>query len=117
LSTTLWSGAWWVTLAVVAPAAWFVTAAGLMRLWGLHEAAPAIGVLVAAAVAVTLWRWAQTDREQIALAELRCPRCRAALDVRHEHARPAAASGVQQWTCSGCGYEHAEALTCAQCAA
>ncbi len=117
MRTALRSGVWWVGLAVVAPAAWFVTATRLMRLGGLHEAAPAIGLLVAAAIAVTLWRWAQTDREQIALAELRCPRCRATLDVRHEHARPAAASGVQQWTCSGCGYEHAEALTCAQCAA
>ena len=112
------SGVSWIAIGLVASAAWFVIAARLMRIWGLREAAPAIGLLAAAVVAITLWRWAQTDREQAALAELRCPRCRATLRERHEHARPeGVAVGLQRWNCQRCGYEHVEALTCPRCAA
>ena len=108
----------WLALGLVATAGWFVTAMRLMRLWGLHDAAPAIGLLAATAVAVTLWRLAQTDREQASLAALRCPRCRDALELRHEHARPGGiAAGLQHWSCAGCGFDHSEALTCPECAA
>ena len=108
----------WSALGLVATAAWFVTATRLMRIWGFAEAAPAIGLLTAAVVAVTLWRWAATDRRQSALAVLRCPRCAGAITVQHDHARPGGlATGVQSWTCGRCEFSHAEPLTCAECAA
>ncbi len=112
------AGLAWALLVVVASAGWFATATGLARRWALHDAAPGIGVIAAVIVAVTLWRWARSDREQLALAELRCPRCNDALRSWHEHARAGAlADGLQQWECAGCGYAHAEALTCERCAA
>ncbi len=108
----------WSALGAVATAAWFVTATRLMRIWGLPEVAPAIGLLAAAVVAVTLWRWALADRRQNALAALRCPRCSRSIDVRHEHARAdGVETGVVSWTCHQCGYQHSEPLTCAECAA
>lgn len=109
---------WWLALGLTASAAWFVTASRLAHAWGLGDAAPALGLAVAAVVALTLWRWSRVDREQMSLARLRCPRCSGALDMRHEHARPAEdAGGVQCWTCGRCGYERVERLTCAECAA
>lgn len=108
----------WLALGVVASAAWFVTATRLMQIWGLNEAAPAIGLLAAAVVALTLWRWAAADRQGSALAELRCPQCEQRLETEHAHARPGGvATGIQHWHCAHCGYEHSEALTCPQCAA
>lgn len=113
-----WHRVSWILLGVVASTAWFAVSLRLMRAWGLHEAAPAIGLLTATAVAVTLWRWARSDREQAALAELRCPRCRSALRERHQHARPGGvAAGVQRWSCERCDYDHVEPLTCPGCAA
>jgi hypothetical protein len=107
----------WIALGVVATAAWFVTATRLMRLWGFSDAAPAIGLIAAAIVALTLWRWAATDRLQRALAVLRCPRCAEAIETQHEHARPGGVeTGLQSWTCQQCGYVHSEPLTCAECA-
>ncbi len=108
----------WILLGVVASAAWFAVTLRLMRVWGLRDAAPAIGLLAAAAVAIMLWRWARTDREQDSLSKLRCPRCRSALRERHEHARPGGVStGIQRWSCERCGYDHVESLTCPGCAA
>ena len=113
-----YSHLWWIGLGVVASAAWFVTAVRLTRIWGPREEAPAIGLLVAAAVALTLWRWARVDREQRALTELRCPRCWETLQCSHDHARAdGLAEGVVRWSCERCGYQHAEALTCPDCAA
>jgi len=107
----------WGALGVVATAAWFVTATRLMRIWGFSDAAPAIGLIAAVIVALTLWHWAATDRTQRALAVLRCPRCSQAIETRHEHARPGGVgSGLQSWTCDHCGYLHSESLTCAECA-
>jgi ribosomal protein S27AE len=112
------TGVAWALLVVVASAGWFATATALARRWALHDAAPGIGVIAAVIVAVTLWRWARSDREQLALAELRCPRCATVLRSWHEHARAGAlADGLQQWQCDRCGYAHAEALTCERCAA
>ncbi|MDP6605330.1 MAG: hypothetical protein QF664_03590 [Dehalococcoidia bacterium] len=108
----------WLVLGVIASAAWFVTATRLMRLWGLNDAAPALGLLAAAVVALTLWRWAAADRRGMALAALRCPRCDQPLRTEHSHARPrGVATGIQRWHCGLCQYEHSEALTCPQCAA
>ncbi len=112
------NGLLWTLLVVVASAGWFATATGLARRWELHDAAPGIGLIAAVIVAVTLSRWARSDRELSALAELRCPQCAAALSSWHEHARAGAlADGLQQWECAHCGYAHAEALTCERCAA
>ncbi|MSQ41921.1 MAG: hypothetical protein EXR65_02655 [Dehalococcoidia bacterium] len=107
-----------LALGVVACAAWYVTASRLAYRWGVQDGAPAVGAIVAFAVAVTLWRWTRGDHEQAALAALRCPRCGEALATAHDHARPGGVGvGVQRWACAGCGYEHVEALTCPQCAA
>ncbi len=108
----------WALLVVVASAGWYATATGIARRWALQDAAPGIGLIAAVIVAVTLSRWARSDRELSALAELRCPQCAAALSSWHEHARAGAlADGLQQWECAHCGYAHAEALTCEHCAA
>ena len=108
----------WIALAIVASGAWYLTGSRLARLWGLNDAAPAIGLLVAVLVALTLWRWALTDRRESSLAEQRCPDCGATLHPHHEHARPGGiAVGLARWDCGRCGYAHVEALTCAECAA
>lgn len=107
----------WGALIVLAAAAWFVTGARISARLGFDAAAPAVGVIAAAVVAVTIWRWARADGEQVALARGRCPRCRCPLAARHEHARPGAlAEGLIEWSCAACGYDHTEPLTCERCA-
>jgi predicted RNA-binding Zn-ribbon protein involved in translation (DUF1610 family) len=104
-------------IALFAGGAWFLVTSRVVRSWGPDSAAPAAGALVALVVAATIWRWARTDEEQIALASTLCPRCGDALDVRHEHSRAGAlAHGLTEWLCTACGYEHSEALTCELCA-
>ncbi len=104
-------------LAIFAAAVWFIVTTRIVRIWGPDSAAPAAGVVVAVLIAATIWRWARTDEEQAALASTLCPRCRGALNVRHEHARSGAlAQGLTEWRCTSCGYEHSEALTCELCA-
>ncbi len=107
----------WTALAAVAAAGWFETGARVSSHLGLGAASPAIGVAAAAVVVLTIGRWARADREQAALARGECPRCRAALASRHDHARPGAlAGGLVAWECAGCGYARSEPLTCEQCA-
>lgn len=104
-------------IALFAAGVWFLLTARVVRLWGPDNAAPAAGALAALTVAVTIWRWARQDEEHVALASTVCPRCSAALEVHHEHAREGALShGLTEWRCHSCGYEHSEALTCELCA-
>ena len=46
--------------AVGTGAIWFVAASSLMYRVGPHEAAVAFGLLTGLAVALTMWRWAET---------------------------------------------------------
>lgn len=115
--TSLRTAAIAAPIAVFGGGAWFLVTTRVVRNWGPDSAAPAAGLLVALLIAATIWRWARSDDEQAALAAAVCPRCRAALSVHHEHARAGAlAEGLTEWSCSACGYEHSEALTCALCA-
>jgi len=96
--------------------AWYQASARLLYRWGLEDAAVTGGGVVTAAVLLLLWRLAARDRLHDALAVRRCPACDSALMSDHEHARAGAlAGGLQQWRCDGCGFTHAEALTCEQC--
>lgn len=102
--------------AAFASAAWFLASERLLRRYGPDGASIAIGLLVAGAVIIALWRWARVDVERIALAAGRCPRCEASLEASHEHARSGAlAGGLYAWECEHCGFRRAEALTCSHC--
>ena len=118
VATAGWGDALWLLIGVAAAVGWYSTAASLARRWGLAEAATALGILVAAAVVLTLWRWAADDRARMALEAHRCPHCEAELRNWHEHARPGAlAAGLGQWECAHCGFQRSEPLTCPDCAA
>ena len=106
----------WLLLPAFAGAAWFLATFRFMNRWGAEEAALAAGLIVAFAIATTLWRWLRQDLDAGELAAGRCPRCERALAARHEHARTGAlGEGLQLWDCAGCGYRHSEALTCPRC--
>ena len=106
----------WGALVLVSALAWFQAGRGLAFRLGLDGAEAGVGVALAAAVALTLVRWARGDVEARALAALECPTCHAALTTRHEHAT-SAAGGRQFWSCANCGLERVAGLTCAACAA
>lgn len=113
------AGRWIAGLGAVAlPAgAWYLASWRLMRVAGGGEAAMAVGLFVAGAVAFTLWRWSQRDADRDALSRGACPRCASGLRRSHEHARPSGLSGgLVEWSCPSCGFERSEVLTCAQCA-
>jgi hypothetical protein len=106
----------WGALIALAAGVWFVTGTRISYRLGLDAAAPAIGVIVSAAVATTIWRWGRADREVAALAQGACPRCHAPVVEHHEHARPGSAvGGVTAWRCADCGFERIETLTCERC--
>ena len=121
LTRTLASGltiASWVLLGAVAAFGWYATARGLALSWGLRDAATGLGLLAAVVVVMTMWRWARSEHDAIALAEGACPRCSASLSSLHEHARPGSrAPGLTSWSCAVCAYERTERLTCETCAA
>ena len=109
----------WGALITLAAGAWFVTGTRVSARLGFDAAAPAIGVIVAAAVAVTIWRWGRADRDAVALERGRCPRCRAPIATRHQHALPGTQrQGRIEWRCAtaACGFERIEPLTCERCA-
>ena len=105
----------WLLPIAFAAGAWYLAAFRIMHRFGADEAAAAVGLVVALAVATTLWRWAERDRLRRALEAGRCPRCAAALSVEHEHARAGISGGLQLWECRDCGFLRSEPLTCAQC--
>ncbi len=82
----------WLLPLVFASGAWFLATFRFMRRWGAEEAALAAGLIVAFAIATTLWRWRRSDVERSALAGSRCPRCDRPLNPQHEHARTSANS-------------------------
>jgi len=110
--------AFWLALGAVAAFGWYATARGLALSWGLSDAATGLGLLAAAAVVMTMWRWARSEHDTNALANGACPRCSARVSPVHEHSRPGSqAPGITSWTCEACGYERTRQLTCASCAA
>jgi hypothetical protein len=107
---------WWGALVLVSALAWFQAGRGLAFRLGLDGAEAGVGVALAAAVALTLVRWARGDVEARALAALECPTCHGSLTTRHEHAT-GAGGGRQFWSCANCGLERTAGLTCPACAA
>ena len=107
----------WSTLTVLAAGAWFVTGTRVSARLGFDAAAPGIGLIVAVAVAFTIWRWGRADRDAGALDRGACPRCSSPLTSRHEHALPGLRSeGQIEWRCPACAFERIEPLTCERCA-
>ena len=106
----------WLPAAAFAAGAWYVATSRAMHRWGAEEAAAAAGLIVALAVAASLWRWAEGDRARRAIEAARCPRCASPLREEHEHARAGAGGGLLLRECARCGYRGAEALTCPRCA-
>ena len=105
----------WLLPIAFAAGAWFFAAYRIMHRLGAGEAAAAGGLVVALAVATTLWRWAERDRVQRSLEAGRCPRCASTLLVEHEHARTGASGGMQLWECHARGYRRSQPLTCEHC--
>lgn len=102
---------WWPVLAA-ASAIWFLFGMRLMSRFGPDALGPAAGVMLAAAVAVTLWLLSVRDSHRETLEAGFCPRCDAALTHFEETARPGAlARGLQGWRCERCGFEEARPLT------
>lgn len=105
----------WLLPIAFAAGAWFLAAFRIMHRLGAGEAATAGALVVALAVATTLWRWAEGDRARRAIAASRCPRCASRLLAVHEHARAGSGGGLQSWECSACGFRRSEPLTCEHC--
>ncbi len=105
---------WWPLL-IGASAVWFVFGMRLMRLLGPDALGPGAGVMLAAAVGITLWRWSVRDAHRETVAAGTCPRCAAAITPFEERPRPGAlARGLRGWRCDNCGLEHSEPLTAAR---
>ena len=106
----------WLLPTLFAAAAWFLATVRIMRRSGAEEAALAAGMIVAFAIAVTVWRSGRGDLERSTLAAGLCPRCRRSLPGTHEHASTRSlADGLVHWRCDHCGYHRSEALTCPSC--
>lgn len=102
---------WWPVLAA-ASAVWFFFGMRLMSRFGPDALGPAAGVMLAAAVGVTLWLWSVRDVHRETLEAGICPRCDALLAHLEESPRPGAlAQGLESWRCERCGLEEARSLT------
>ena len=102
---------WWPLLAAIA-FAWFLFGSRLVRSLGPDALAPGAGVMLAAAVALTLWRWSVRDARRETVEAGTCPRCSALLESFEFTPRPGAlAHGLHGWRCPNCGLEEARPLT------
>ncbi len=99
---------WWPLLAVVG-ISWFFFGLRIARRLGLSQLAPAVGVMIAAAIVVTLWRWSAADSRRESILAGTCPRCYAAM-TRFESRSPGNAGQAESsWRCQNCSLE--ETLT------
>ena len=103
-------------MTALAGAAWYLAGERIAIRLGQDEVAPAVGILLGAVTALTLWRRNAADQLDASLRRLVCPACRGPLETSHEHAGEVQPGGLQAWTCASCGYAHASTLTCAECA-
>jgi len=102
---------WWPVLAL-ASAVWFFFGMRLMSRFGPDALGPAAGVMLAAAVAVTLWLLSVRDSHRDTIEAGICPHCDASLTAFEEPPRPGAlARGLRGWRCTRCGFEEARPLT------
>ena len=102
-------------VALFAGFAWHLAAERFAVRLGAADLAPAIGLLLGAITALTLWRRNAADQLEASLARLVCPACGAHLTTEHEHAGDTHPGGLLTWSCPACGYAHAAALTCEEC--
>lgn len=103
-------------IALLAGGAWYWAGERVATRLGAAEVAPAAGLLVGAVIGLTLWRRNVADEVEASLRRLACPACGARLTLAHEHAGDAQPGGLTSWACAACGYAHAAALTCEECA-
>lgn len=97
---------------ILASGVWFFFGARLMSRFGPDALGPAAGAMLAAAVAVTLWRWSVRDTHREAVDAGACPRCAASITRFEETPRPGAlARGLEGWRCENCGLEEVGPLT------
>lgn len=103
-------------VALIAGSAWYLAGERFAVRLGATEIAPAVGLLLGALTALTLWRRNAADQLEMSLRRLACPACSARLATEHEHAGGAYPQGLMTWSCTACDYAHATALTCKECA-
>jgi hypothetical protein len=102
---------WWPVL-LLASGIWFFFGMRLMSRFGPDALGPAAGVMVAAAVGISLWHWSARDSHRESLEAGVCPRCAAAINRYEEAPRPGAlALGLEGWRCTRCGLEEVRPLT------
>ena len=95
----------------LASAVWFFFGMRLMSRFGPDALGPAAGVMLAAAVGVTLWQWSVRDSHRAALEAGVCPRCGSAIHHYEERPRPGVLSqGLEGWHCARCGLDEAGPL-------
>jgi formate dehydrogenase maturation protein FdhE len=104
-----------VLVMLFAGVAWYMAVERIAGRLGAHEAAPAVGAIAGLAVAVWLYRRATVERVESSVARLVCPACGSMLVTSHEHAGDTRPGGLQEWSCTACGYSHARPLTCEEC--
>ncbi len=102
---------WWPLLAGVG-FAWYLFGTRLMHSIGLHQLASAAGLVLAAAVILTLWRWSTRDARRVTLETGACPRCNAIVTpYEYPPLRGVRDEILRGWHCGNCGLEHVQALT------
>jgi len=106
---------WWPLLAAVGYA-WFLFGTRLTHWLGPGELGeqygPAVGLMLGAAIVITLWRWSARDARRFSIDAGTCPRCYA-LVSSYEHPPIAGVRDepLRGWRCENCGLEDIQRLT------
>ena len=102
---------WWPLLAGVG-FVWFLFGTRLMHALGADQLAPAVGLMLAVAVVVTLWRWSARDARRFTIEAGTCPRCYNLVTPYQYAPLPGIREeALRGWQCENCGLEDIQPLT------
>jgi hypothetical protein len=106
---------WWLLLMGVGYA-WYLFGIRLARSFGPNQLGdrlgPAAGLMLAAAVTITLWRWATRDAHRSSIEAGTCPRCQAPVTPYAHPPIPGVRDEILRgWHCDHCGLEDVHPLT------
>jgi len=106
---------WWPLLVGVGYA-WYLFGIRLAHSYGPNDLGdrlgPAAGLMLAAAVIVTLWRWSSRDARRSSIESGSCPRCNSLVTPYEYPPIPGVREELLRgWHCDNCGLEDVTPLT------
>ena len=102
---------WWPLLGGVGYA-WYLFGVRLTHRLGPDQLSQAVGLMLAVAVVLTIWRWSARDPRRFTVEAGTCPRCYALVTpYKYPPISGVREEALHGWHCDNCGLEDVQPLT------